>query len=138
MMFLWLLMSTIYSWVVKKEPGSPCSTEAMTFCVLFFHLSTLTLPECWDQDPHRRPSFASILSQLTVLEAQVLHDLPQESFHSMQDNWKVEIQDMFDELRAKEKVRGSICRFRARLGCRIPLRFHTGAVLLCIYPSLKN
>ncbi|XP_015279398.1 PREDICTED: mitogen-activated protein kinase kinase kinase 11 [Gekko japonicus] len=61
------------------------------------------MAECWEQDPHRRPSFASILSQLTVLEAQVLRDMPQESFHSMQDDWKVEIQDMFDELRAKEK-----------------------------------
>ncbi|XP_026546973.1 mitogen-activated protein kinase kinase kinase 11-like, partial [Notechis scutatus] len=61
------------------------------------------MTECWQQDPHARPSFASILDQLTVLERQVLHDLPQESFHSMQDDWKVEIQDMFDELRAKEK-----------------------------------
>ncbi|XP_063002260.1 mitogen-activated protein kinase kinase kinase 11 [Elgaria multicarinata webbii] len=61
------------------------------------------MAECWEQDPHRRPSFASILSQLMVLETQVLHDMPQESFHSMQDDWKVEIQDMFDELRAKEK-----------------------------------
>nr|XP_034955244.1 mitogen-activated protein kinase kinase kinase 11 [Zootoca vivipara] len=61
------------------------------------------MAECWEQDPHRRPTFASILSQLTVLETQVLHDMPQESFHSMQDDWKVEIQDMFDELRAKEK-----------------------------------
>ncbi|XP_020669020.3 mitogen-activated protein kinase kinase kinase 11 [Pogona vitticeps] len=65
----------------------------------FAHL----MAACWEQDPHRRPSFASILSQLTVLEAQVLRDLPQASFHSMQDDWKVEIQDMFDELRAKEK-----------------------------------
>uniref|UniRef100_A0ACB8G939 Uncharacterized protein n=1 Tax=Sphaerodactylus townsendi TaxID=933632 RepID=A0ACB8G939_9SAUR len=61
------------------------------------------MAECWEQDPHRRPSFSCILSQLTVLEAQVLHDLPQESFHSMQDDWKVEIQNMFDELRAREK-----------------------------------
>ncbi|XP_039222237.1 mitogen-activated protein kinase kinase kinase 11 isoform X1 [Crotalus tigris] len=61
------------------------------------------MTECWQQDPHARPSFASILDQLTVLETQVLRDLPQESFHSMQDDWKVEIQDMFDELRAKEK-----------------------------------
>ncbi|KAM3824611.1 LOW QUALITY PROTEIN: mitogen-activated protein kinase kinase kinase 11 [Vipera latastei] len=61
------------------------------------------MTECWQQDPHARPSFASILDQLTVLETQVLRDLPQESFHSMQDDWKVEIQNMFDELRAKEK-----------------------------------
>ena len=26
------------------------------------------------------------------------------SFHSLQDDWKVEIQEMFDQLRTKEKV----------------------------------
>lgn len=61
--------------------------------------------ECWDQDPHRRPNFGSILTQLMALEQQVKEDMPQESFHSLQDDWKVEIQDMFDVLRAKEKVR---------------------------------
>ncbi|CAL8377469.1 unnamed protein product [Gadus morhua 'NCC'] len=61
------------------------------------------MSECWDQDPHRRPSFGSILAQLLALERQVQEDMPQDSFHSLQDNWKLEIQDMFDELRAKEK-----------------------------------
>ncbi|XP_069036471.1 mitogen-activated protein kinase kinase kinase 11 isoform X2 [Lepisosteus oculatus] len=61
------------------------------------------MAECWDQDPHRRPSFASILSQLTALEQQVLEEMPQDSFHSLQEDWKEEIQGMFDELRAKEK-----------------------------------
>nr|XP_014349149.1 PREDICTED: mitogen-activated protein kinase kinase kinase 11 [Latimeria chalumnae] len=61
------------------------------------------MSECWDQDPHRRPSFSTILEQLTALEEQVLEEMPQESFHSMQDDWKLEIQSMFDELRAKEK-----------------------------------
>uniref|UniRef100_K7F6W1 mitogen-activated protein kinase kinase kinase n=1 Tax=Pelodiscus sinensis TaxID=13735 RepID=K7F6W1_PELSI len=61
------------------------------------------MAECWDQDPHGRPSFDSILTQLTALEAQVLEEMPQDSFHSMQDDWKLEIQGMFDELRAKEK-----------------------------------
>ncbi|KAG9338176.1 hypothetical protein JZ751_026925, partial [Albula glossodonta] len=59
--------------------------------------------ECWDQDPHHRPSFASILAQLTALEQQVLEEMPQDSFHSLQEDWKLEIQDMFNELRAKEK-----------------------------------
>lgn len=77
---------------------------------VFCRLPSRPRPECWEQDPHRRPSFAAILSQLTVLETQVLRDLPQESFHSLQDDWKLEIQDMFDELRAKEKVSGSISR----------------------------
>ncbi|XP_041634592.1 mitogen-activated protein kinase kinase kinase 11 [Cheilinus undulatus] len=61
------------------------------------------MAECWDQDPHRRPSFSSILSQLMALEQQVKEEMPQDSFHSLQEDWKLEIQDMFDELRAKEK-----------------------------------
>lgn len=60
--------------------------------------------ECWDQDPHRRPNFSSILTQLTALERQVKEEMPQDSFHSLQEDWKLEIQDMFDKLRAKEKV----------------------------------
>ncbi|XP_019123581.2 mitogen-activated protein kinase kinase kinase 11 [Larimichthys crocea] len=61
------------------------------------------MEECWDQDPHRRPNFSSILTQLTALERQVKEEMPQDSFHSLQDDWKLEIQRMFDELRAKEK-----------------------------------
>ncbi|KAK6323115.1 hypothetical protein J4Q44_G00054540 [Coregonus suidteri] len=61
------------------------------------------MAECWDQDPHHRPNFASILVQLTALERQVMEEMPQDSFHSLQEDWKLEIQDMFDELRAKEK-----------------------------------
>ncbi|XP_026209297.1 mitogen-activated protein kinase kinase kinase 11 [Anabas testudineus] len=61
------------------------------------------MAECWDQDPHRRPNFSSILAQLTALEQQVKEEMPQDSFHSLQEDWKLEIQDMFDELRAKEK-----------------------------------
>ncbi|XP_047377679.1 mitogen-activated protein kinase kinase kinase 21 isoform X2 [Sciurus carolinensis] len=58
---------------------------------------------CWERDPHVRPSFALILQQLTALEEAVLTEMPQDSFHSMQDDWKLEIQHMFDELRTKEK-----------------------------------
>ncbi|KAM4611914.1 LOW QUALITY PROTEIN: mitogen-activated protein kinase kinase kinase 11 [Polymixia lowei] len=62
----------------------------------------LLMSECWDQDPHHRPNFGSILD-LTALEQQVREEMPQDSFHSLQEDWKLEIQDMFDELRAKEK-----------------------------------
>ncbi|XP_043917845.1 mitogen-activated protein kinase kinase kinase 10-like [Protopterus annectens] len=61
------------------------------------------MSECWDQDPHRRPTFATILDQLTALEEQVLNEMPPDSFHSMQDDWKLEIQGMFEELREREK-----------------------------------
>lgn len=75
---------------------------------------TLTIPywsdkntvcvECWEQDPHIRPSFSAILEQLTAIEEAVMATMPQDSFHSMQEDWRVEIQEMFDELRTKEKV----------------------------------
>lgn len=61
------------------------------------------MKECWEQDPHIRPSFALILQQLTAIEEAVLTNMPQESFHSMQEDWKLEIQQMFSELRTKEK-----------------------------------
>ncbi|KAJ6654259.1 hypothetical protein lerEdw1_007356 [Lerista edwardsae] len=103
------------------EPFARLMAGFDPFPCVFCHLPTTTTwapPECWEQDPHRRPSFAAILSQLTVLETQVLHDLPQESFHSMQEDWKLEIQDMFDELRAKEKVR------KGRWGRTVQRRAH--------------
>lgn len=77
--------------------------------ILFdINVACLCAKECWDQDPHRRPDFCSILTQLTVLEQQVKEEMPPESFHSLQDDWKLEIQDMFDELRAKEKVTNTV------------------------------
>lgn len=33
-----------------------------------------------------------------------MFQMPLESFHSLQEDWRLEIQQMFDELRAKEKV----------------------------------
>ncbi|XP_004551500.1 mitogen-activated protein kinase kinase kinase 21 isoform X3 [Maylandia zebra] len=61
------------------------------------------MEDCWDQDPHVRPSFSCILEQLSAIEEAVMATMPQDSFHSMQDDWRVEIQEMFDELRTKEK-----------------------------------
>ncbi|XP_047668397.1 mitogen-activated protein kinase kinase kinase 21 isoform X3 [Tachysurus fulvidraco] len=61
------------------------------------------MEECWEQDPHIRPMFATILEQLTAIEEAVMATMPQDSFHSMQEDWRVEIQEMFDELRTKEK-----------------------------------
>ncbi|XP_012588915.1 PREDICTED: mitogen-activated protein kinase kinase kinase 10 [Condylura cristata] len=61
------------------------------------------LEECWDPDPHGRPDFGSILKQLEVIEQSALFQMPLESFHSLQEDWKLEIQRMFDDLRTKEK-----------------------------------
>ncbi|XP_074390110.1 mitogen-activated protein kinase kinase kinase 11-like [Zonotrichia albicollis] len=56
---------------------------------------------CWEQDPHRRPGFGTILRRLGGLEPGGLG--PPESFHSLQESWRREIQGLFDELRAREK-----------------------------------
>ncbi|XP_056139719.1 mitogen-activated protein kinase kinase kinase 10 [Lampris incognitus] len=61
------------------------------------------LGECWSPNPHSRPSFTCILTRLLAIEQSAMFQMPLESFHSLQEDWRVEIQQMFDELRAKEK-----------------------------------
>lgn len=61
------------------------------------------LEECWNPDAHSRPSFTSILEQLVAIEQSSMFQMPLESFHSLQEDWKVEIQQMFSDLRTKEK-----------------------------------
>ncbi|KAM9326441.1 mitogen-activated protein kinase kinase kinase 10 [Gastrophryne carolinensis] len=61
------------------------------------------LEACWNPDPHSRPSFSCILEQLTTIEQSAMFQMPLESFHSLQEDWRLEIQQMFDELRTKEK-----------------------------------
>lgn len=61
------------------------------------------MEDCWSADPHARPPFSTILDLLTSIEESGFFEMPAESFHSLQDDWKLEIQEMFDQLRAKEK-----------------------------------
>ncbi|XP_071788407.1 mitogen-activated protein kinase kinase kinase 9-like isoform X2 [Asterias amurensis] len=61
------------------------------------------LEECWNPEPHQRPSFAEILNHLREIAESPFIDTPHESFRSMQQDWKQEIQEMFDEIRLKEK-----------------------------------
>lgn len=70
-----------------------CFPSAHMFCA-----------DCWNPDPHSRPSFTNILDQLTTIEESGFFEMPKDSFHCLQDDWKHEIQEMFDQLRAKEKV----------------------------------
>ncbi|XP_077174601.1 mitogen-activated protein kinase kinase kinase 10 [Paroedura picta] len=65
----------------------------------FVHL----LEECWRPDPHARPDFGAILQQLVAIEQSAMFQMPLESFHSLQQDWKMEIAGLFQELRTKEK-----------------------------------
>uniref|UniRef100_A0A672JIX1 Mitogen-activated protein kinase kinase kinase n=1 Tax=Salarias fasciatus TaxID=181472 RepID=A0A672JIX1_SALFA len=61
------------------------------------------MEDCWSSDPHCRPHFTTVLDHLTAIEESGFFEMPAESFHSLQDDWKLEIQEMFDQLRTKEK-----------------------------------
>jgi len=45
-----------------------------------------------------------ILTDLQTIAESNFTSVPHDSFKSMQEDWKQEIQAMFDDLRAKEKV----------------------------------
>lgn len=60
--------------------------------------------ECWESDPHGRPSFEQILEDLDHIVHSSFTQTPHESFHTMQDDWRQEIEEVLLELRRKEKV----------------------------------
>nr|XP_039274070.1 mitogen-activated protein kinase kinase kinase 9-like [Styela clava] len=61
------------------------------------------LERCWNSNSHERPSFRTILTDLETIAESEFITVPTDSFQCMQDDWREEIQAMFDELRAKEK-----------------------------------
>uniref|UniRef100_A0A673FVZ8 mitogen-activated protein kinase kinase kinase n=1 Tax=Sinocyclocheilus rhinocerous TaxID=307959 RepID=A0A673FVZ8_9TELE len=91
----------LVNWAVQIARGMQYLHEEAVVPII--HRDLKSSNKCWEQDPHIRPSFASILEQLTAIEEAVMATMPQDSFHSMQEDWRVEIQEMFDELRTKEK-----------------------------------
>ncbi|XP_025192427.1 mitogen-activated protein kinase kinase kinase 10 isoform X3 [Melanaphis sacchari] len=59
---------------------------------------------CWHSDSHMRPSFEDILASLDDIVHSAFTQTPHESFHTLQDVWKVEIEQVLDGLRMKEKA----------------------------------
>ena len=62
------------------------------------------LLDCWQQDPHKRPSFQGILEDLEEISDSSFAQDDQNSFRTLQEGWQTEIDQIFDELREKEKV----------------------------------
>ncbi|ESN99148.1 hypothetical protein HELRODRAFT_66475, partial [Helobdella robusta] len=60
------------------------------------------LEKCWEPVAHERPSFSEVLCMLDELSLSSFVRTPHESFHSLQNDWKQEIETMFEELKSKE------------------------------------
>ncbi|KAL5008956.1 hypothetical protein ScPMuIL_014537 [Solemya velum] len=61
------------------------------------------MADCWSQESHERPTFRQILSHLHVIATSSFMNTPQDSFHTLQEDWRHEIEEMFDELKSREK-----------------------------------
>ncbi|XP_028982097.1 mitogen-activated protein kinase kinase kinase 10 isoform X2 [Diachasma alloeum] len=69
---------------------------------------------CWSCDSHSRPDFTEILEGLDDVRS-AFAATPHESFHTMQEDWRLEIEEVLHGLRMKEKA----CRsFEEELRCR--------------------
>ncbi|XP_073980881.1 mitogen-activated protein kinase kinase kinase slipper isoform X2 [Rhodnius prolixus] len=62
------------------------------------------MEDCWASDSHLRPSFEDILKRLDMIVQSGFSQTPYESFHTMQDGWKLEIEEVLHDLRNKESV----------------------------------
>ncbi|KAJ8719364.1 hypothetical protein PYW08_011539 [Mythimna loreyi] len=58
---------------------------------------------CWHSNPRARPPFPEILEQLERIRQSEFTRAPHESFHTMQDGWRLEIEEVLRDLRRKEK-----------------------------------
>ncbi|CAF4857617.1 unnamed protein product [Pieris macdunnoughi] len=58
---------------------------------------------CWHSNPRERPLFPEILEQLDRIRQSEFTRAPHESFHTMQDGWRIEIEEVLRDLRRKEK-----------------------------------
>lgn len=59
---------------------------------------------CWSYDTHERPSFKHILKTLDDIARSKFQEMPGDNFYSLQDDWKVEIDEMLSAIRFREQV----------------------------------
>ncbi|KAG5330066.1 M3K9 kinase, partial [Acromyrmex heyeri] len=63
---------------------------------------SLLMEACWASDSHARPGFTDILIALDEVRS-AFAATPHESFHTMQEDWRQEIEQVLHGLRMKEK-----------------------------------
>ncbi len=61
--------------------------------------------DCWQILPHERPTFSDLLEQINQIIEKHHMEPNEESYQSLQKDWREEIQDMFNELKEKEQVK---------------------------------
>lgn len=61
------------------------------------------LEKCWKTELHDRPTFSEILDELYDINNSPFVTTLYETFHDLQDKWKKEIEEMFQELRVQEQ-----------------------------------
>ena len=59
---------------------------------------------CWQQDPHTRPDFATVLAKLQELQLSKFASIELEAFTTLQQSWKEEVRLKFEEFKKKEEV----------------------------------
>ena len=62
------------------------------------------MKSCWIYDHEMRPSFKDILKNLDDIARTDFHQMPNDNFYSLQDNWKAEIDDRLNDIRLREDV----------------------------------
>ncbi|CAF0737122.1 unnamed protein product [Adineta ricciae] len=61
------------------------------------------MTSCWKALPDERPKFCDLLEQINQIIERSYMQSNEDSYQSLQNDWRLEIQDMFNELKEKEQ-----------------------------------
>ncbi len=65
----------------------------------------MIMQSCWSLEPHKRPTFRKLLKELEKIKERLGSWMADaSSFQSLQEDWKIEIQELFDDIKLKESV----------------------------------
>ncbi|XP_067943723.1 mitogen-activated protein kinase kinase kinase 21-like isoform X2 [Watersipora subatra] len=64
---------------------------------------TNLMQSCWSEDPKERPQFSEIVQALEDIRDSSFMGTQQEEFVTLQNDWRLEIEEMFIELKEKEQ-----------------------------------